>query len=211
MGGARPFLFDRDFDGRRRGEEMVPMSRHQTLVAEAEQRAFAAGEAEGHRKAQAEQAARLAALLDRLAVQMSLELARSESRAMAQEIGAIELALELARKIAGEAIARYPLAAIESAAQQCFAEARTAPHIAVRVGEDMVEDVRAHLGVIAAERGFAGKLVILGDPDIAPGDIRLEWADGGVVRARAAIEDAIEKTIRTHIAPVAQTPAGDSE
>ena len=39
MIGAKPFLFDRDFDGRRRSEEMVPMSRHLAEISDAEQRA----------------------------------------------------------------------------------------------------------------------------------------------------------------------------
>ncbi len=209
MTGAKPFLFDRDFDGRRRGEEMVPMSLHLAAVAEAEQRGQASGTSAGQDAARREQTARLSAVLEKLAVQMSLEIAHSEARAMAQEIGAIELALELARKIAGEAVARYPLAAIEGAAQECFSEARTAPHVAVRVNETMVEETKAHLGTMAAERGFAGKLVILGEPDIPQGDIRLEWADGGVVRDRARIETAIEQTIRNHIASVGNDAAGE--
>lgn len=208
--GAKPFLFDRDFDGRRRAEEMLTMSQHLSAISETEQRAFKSGHAEGRHEALDEQPARLAAALEKLAVNISLEIARSESRAMAQEIGAIELALELAKKLAGRAIDRYPVAAIESAVQECFAEARTAPHVAVRVHESLVEDVRTHLGALAAERGFAGKLIILGEPDIPPGDVRLEWADGGVVRERAAIEAAIEKTIHNHIASVEQS-GGEGE
>jgi flagellar assembly protein FliH len=210
MVGAKPFLFDRDFDGRRRSEEMVPMSLHLAAVSEAEQRGFSAGHAEGRQEALDQQPARVAATLEKLAVQIALEIARSDARALAQEIGAIDLALELARKLAGEAIARYPASAIESAVQECFAEARTAPHVAVRVHESLVEDVKAHLSAMAADRGFAGKLIILGEPEIAPGDVRLEWADGGVVRERAAIEAAIEKTIHNHIASVEiSAPLGD--
>ena len=33
-----------------------------------------------------------------------------------------------------------------------------------------------------AARGFEGRLVVLAEPEIAPGDCRIEWADGGVVR-----------------------------
>jgi flagellar assembly protein FliH len=208
--GAKPYLFDRDFDGRRRSEEMLTMSQHLSAISDSEQRAFSAGHAEGRQEAMDQQPARIAATLEKLAVALSLEFARCEAREMAHEINAIELALELARKIAGRAIEHYPVTAIESAVQQCFAEARTAPHVAVRVHESLVEDVRTHLGTLASERGFAGKLIILGEPEIAPGDVRLEWADGGVVRERAAIEAAIEKTIHDHIASVEQ-PADEGE
>lgn len=209
VAGAKPFLFDRDFQGKRRGEEMITMSQHLSAISDAEQTAFANGSAEGRHIALDEQPARLAAAMEKLAVQLSLEIARSEARALAQEIGAIELALELARKLAGRAIDRYPVAAIESAVQECFTEARTAPHIAVRVHESLVEDVKAHLGKLAAERGFAGKLVILGEPEIVPGDVRLEWADGGVVRERSVIDQIIEKTIHNHIASVEESAQGE--
>jgi flagellar assembly protein FliH len=207
MVGAKPFLFDRDFDGRRRSEEMVPMSLHLAALSDAEQRAFKSGFAEGRQEALEQQPSRIASALEKLAVQISLELARSDARALAQEIEAIELALELSRKLSGHAINRYPVSAIETAVRECFAEARTAPHVAVRVHESLVEDVKAHLGALAAERGFAGKLIILGEPEIALGDVRLEWADGGVVRERAVIDRAIEQTIHNHIASVETSDA----
>jgi flagellar assembly protein FliH len=185
------------------------MSQHLADISEAEQRAFETGHKEGRHEALEEQPARLAAAMEKLGVQVSLEIARSEARSLAQEIGAIELALELARKLAGRAIDRYPVSAVESAVQECFTEARTAPHIAVRVHDSLVEDVKTHLGKLAADRGFAGKLVILGEPEIAPGDVRLEWADGGVVRERAAIDQAVEKTIHDHIASVETSTQGE--
>ena len=41
---------------------------------------------------------------------------------------------------------------------------------------------------LARERGFEGRIVVLGEPDIALGDARLEWADGGIVRERRRFE-----------------------
>ncbi len=43
---------------------------------------------------------------------------------------------------------------------------------------------------LARERGFEGRIVVLGEPDIALGDARLEWADGGIVRERRRFEAA---------------------
>ena len=51
-----------------------------------------------------------------------------------------------------------------------------------------MEEVDALLQRLAKERGFEGRLVTFGEPDIAPGDVRLEWADGGIVRDRSRIE-----------------------
>ena len=43
--------------------------------------------------------------------------------------------------------------------------------------------------------GFSGRLVVMGDPDIALGDCRLEWVDGGIVRNEAAIAAEIDRRI----------------
>ena len=42
--------------------------------------------------------------------------------------------------------------------------------------------------------------MILAEPDIAPGDCRIEWADGGVVLERAAIEATISELVGRYLA-----------
>ena len=57
---------------------------------------------------------------------------------------------------------------------------------------------------IAEERmkvsGFAGRLIVLGDPEIRMGDGRLEWADGGLVRDINAISSEINTRISAYLA-----------
>jgi flagellar assembly protein FliH len=48
--------------------------------------------------------------------------------------------------------------------------------------------------------GFTGRLVVLGDPDIAIGDARLEWADGGVVRDIRQLSADIDARITEYFA-----------
>jgi flagellar assembly protein FliH len=69
------------------------------------------------------------------------------------------------------------------------------------VAPDFVEATRAELTAIAQIRGFAGRLIVLGDPEVAEGDARLEWADGGVVRDAAAVERAIRSALARHLGP----------
>ena len=54
-----------------------------------------------------------------------------------------------------------------------------------------IEDMRA---------GFAGRLVVMGDPDIRLGDGRLEWVDGGLVRDSEALAAEIDKQITEYLA-----------
>ncbi len=70
----------------------------------------------------------------------------------------------------------------------------------VRVNDALYAEARERLEEIAQARGFGGKLVVLAEPGIAPGDCRIEWADGGIVRDRAATEAAIDDTVGRYVA-----------
>ena len=56
---------------------------------------------------------------------------------------------------------------------------------------------RAQLEEIARTRGFDGRLVVVAEPEIAVGDCKIEWADGGVVRDMAETEQSHRHRRRT--------------
>ena len=56
-----------------------------------------------------------------------------------------------------------------------------------------------YLQRLAEERGYAGRLVLLPDPELGPDDCRIEWADGGVVRDRASIEGRINEAVNRYL------------
>lgn len=198
------FLFDTDFAAPRTlktGPTAVPLADHETALAEAEASGYRRGEADGRRAAREADAARLTAAIEALGAQLASTLAQADARTLEIEGEAVALALAFARKLAGAAVAHFPLAEIEAAAEACFTELRQAPHLVARVAPDFVEGVRGALGAAAHERGFAGRLVVLGDPEVAEGDARLEWADGGVVRDAAAVAAALERAVDRRFAP----------
>jgi flagellar assembly protein FliH len=204
---SRPvrFLFDDDFSAPKSaaptGPSLVALADHEAALADAEASGYRRGEADGRRAAREADAARLIAAVETLGARLAETVAAAEARAQTIERDAIRLAVELASKLSGAAVARFPLAEIEAAAQACFDELRQAPHVAVRVAPDFVEATRAELTAIAQIRGFAGRLIVLGDPEVAEGDARLEWADGGVVRDAAAVERAIRSALARHLGP----------
>jgi flagellar assembly protein FliH len=185
---VKPFLFGNDF--RQRPPEPKPDTRHEEAIAEAEARGYMRGLAEGRQHVETEAELRVAAALESLATGIGAVIASLDSHHSETESLAIEFALSLARKLAGDALAREPLAAIEAAALQCLQHLRGVPHLVARVEPSLVERVDELLRRLARERGFDGKIVTLGDPDIPAGDVRLEWADGGVARDRSRIEAA---------------------
>lgn len=218
---ARPrparFLFDQDFGAPTtqkpaaapQAAAAVSLEDHEAALKKAETSAFRRGEAEGRKAARNAETARLSAAVESLGARLAEALAQADVRAVTAEREGVALALALARKIAGAAVARAPMAEIEAAAEACFLELRQAPHVAVRVSPEAVEPVRETLASMAHERGFAGRLIVLGDPEVAKGDVRLEWADGGVVRDSGAVGRAIDDAIAQHFA--AEGGADDTE
>ncbi|HEV2557427.1 MAG TPA: FliH/SctL family protein [Microvirga sp.] len=189
MTNAAKFLFDTDF------RQRAPNPKTTAAVEEAEARGYMRGLNDGQRQAQAAAQAHLAAAMERLAQSAAMLLGEADRHGAETEALAVDFAVALGRKLAGDALALDPLATIAATARETFQHLRGVPHLAVRVNESLVEEVDALLQRMARERGFEGRLITFGDPDIRPGDIRLEWADGGVVRDQARIEEAVHQAL----------------
>lgn len=190
---ARRFLFGEDFRNPappQPAAEGVGLAAHQAALDAAGREAFARGVAAGRREAEAETARRLAESSERLGPALAAVLAAADARAEIVEDEAIAFFRALALKLAGSALAAQPLAAVADAAREAFRHLRGVPHLAARVDETLVDDVDTLLRRLAREGGYEGRIIVLPDPEIAPGDARLDWADGGVVRERRALDDA---------------------
>ncbi|SEO41636.1 flagellar assembly protein FliH [Methylobacterium sp. ap11] len=203
MAQIRRFLFDTDFSppgGKPQREDpgapgaaaaQAAAEAEASARAEAEASAFTRGLQEGRAQAEAQVQARLADALNRVAAAAAGMIAAADERDAACEAQALDFAVALGRKIAGAALDSQPVAAIAEAAGRALQHLRGVPHLAIRVHDDLVEETERQVARLARERGYEGRLIVLGDPGLASGDARIEWADGGVVRDRAAIEAAV--------------------
>lgn len=196
---AHRFLFDTDF---RRPDNGAGAEKEAAILAEAVAQAHARGTQEGRAQAERQAQARLADAITRLGLAAAGLIGQSDARDAEREDEAVAFALALARKIAGDALDSQPLDAIADAARSALQHLRGVPHLVVRVHDSLVDDAEALVKRLARERGFEGRLVVLGEPNLAPGDARMEWADGGVVRDRARIEAAIVETLGLPAEPI---------
>lgn len=182
---ATKFMFGTDFrEGGRKaaGEADITAARAE---------GFRQGVEQGRHEAEG-QLGGLAAQLARSAERL---FALEETRVAAIEEQAAELAIAVAKAIAGAALAERPMATLAGAVRECLSHARSAPHLVVRVHESVVEAAEEMVQKLTREHGFSGRLIVLGEPDIMPGDGRIEWADGGFVMDRERLATLIEQAV----------------
>lgn len=217
---AKPFLFEEAFDqddddgARDAGGKAAPVYDEATLLQEREA-AFAEGVAHGRQEAEA-------------------EMAQAASRQAADAMGAIaahlEMLLHAADRAEDAAIEAAPLAAanavraafgalarqlgpqeIEAVIREAVRRAGDEPRIVARLAEADYEGLAPDIAGVAEKIGYPGRIVVLEDADIAPGDVKVEWADGGIARdlgrMTAAIESALVKLAEPTASPEeAETP-----
>jgi flagellar assembly protein FliH len=199
MGAPAKFLFDVDFAAGSQREPTVTLAEHATKLADAEGSARQRGYAEGQRDAEVKIGRRIASTLERIATGIEAAAGALKAIEARLECEAVEVAVAVARKLAPSLIEREPFAEISALASGCFRELVAAPHIVVRVNEGLYAAAREKIDDIARAHAFAGRLVVLGEPNIAAGDCRIEWADGGVHREGGAADRAIGEAVARYI------------
>jgi flagellar assembly protein FliH len=198
MSAPAKFMFDMDFGGGRDqpAEQAVSKAALELAVGEAEARGYRAG----HAAAEAETERRKAAALDGIAHALSALAGGLHEIEQRLEAEAVDVAYAVGAKLACELIAREPFAEIAALAAGCFDHVIGTPHVVVRINDALYTDAHEQLAEIARLRGFEGRLVILAEPEVALGDCRIEWADGGLCRDRAKTEAAIAEAVAAYVA-----------
>jgi flagellar assembly protein FliH len=201
MAAPAKFLFDTDFSTPDKARE-----RHATAaeiaqkVADAEGRAYRAGYEAAQHEARVESDRRSALALEEIAIAIKDIAGRFSGVEVRMETEAVEVAVAVARKLCNELISREPLGEITALISDCFSHLVATPHLVVRINDQLYDAARDKIERQAEQSGFQGRLVILAAPDIATGDCRIEWADGGVVRERAEIEVKISEFVGRYLA-----------
>jgi flagellar assembly protein FliH len=198
MKATAKYLFDVDFAA---GEKpTITMVEHERRRADAESQAyrqgFNAGEQQAHQEATKRMADALSVIADGLG-RLDSALTAIETRL---ETEAVEVAVAVAAKLAPALIAREPFAEIAALATECFHHLVSTPLVTVRIAADIHETAKGQIEEIARSNGFDGRLAVMSDESLAPGDCRIEWADGGIIRESTATASAIDETVARYIA-----------
>ncbi|QQR39637.1 FliH/SctL family protein [Devosia rhizoryzae] len=212
MAAPARFLFDLNMEHRpgRVSAPPVPTIPEDVvaqLVANARQEAYAEGMRAGEQNASAMAAQTIAAASATLATQTAQLMAALDEARDSNHRESVDLAVTVGRKLALHLVARHPLTELEALVRECLPSLDGVPHLVIRCHPDLADAIREAATAQMAHAGFAGRLVVMGDPDIRLGDGRLEWVDGGLVRDIAETSKNIDRQIATYLAARSKTAA----
>jgi flagellar assembly protein FliH len=201
MAAPAKFLFDMDFSApdRMRERPATPAEIAQKVAA-AEARAYRDGFDAAQREAKAESDRRSALALEGIGINIQAIAKRFSGIEARMETEAVDVAVAVARKLCSTLIAAEPLGEIMGLVKDCFSHLVSTPHLVVRINDTLYDAAHERIERLAKQSGFEGRLVILAEPEIETGDCRIEWADGGVVLERVAIEAKINELVGRYIA-----------
>ena len=208
MAQPAKFLFDTDFSApeKSRDRPATPAEIAQKIAA-AEARAYRNGYEAAQHEAKVEADRRMTMALEEIKIHMSGIASRFDNIEARMETEAVDVAVAVARKLCAALIAAEPLGEITGLISDCFAHLVATPHLVVRINDALYEAARDGIEKLAKQSGFEGRLVILAEPEIATGDCRIEWADGGVVLERVAIDAKINELVGRYLASRHQAAA----
>ena len=204
MAEMAKFLFDTVFDNSETTPAPVQTRSEKSFWSTDEREAarnegFERGRQAGIDETLAAMEAKTASALETIATNVSALTAQLATQRQQLKQEGIVLANMIARSLSATLIAREPMHEIETLFSEALEFLPDTPHIAVRLNQALLEVAREKLDTVAAERGFQGKLIILGQPDIAHGDCRIEWAKGGIVKDQNLVKKRISEITNRYI------------
>jgi flagellar assembly protein FliH len=214
MSMSDKFLFDTSFEPEDMDGSVMPGQKPakpkfgEADLEKARTEGFAAGKESGRQEAMQSIEQQISQTLSAISEQLT-GLSQAQVQASERQTrGAVEAALTVVRKMFPRLAGRHGLTEIESVVCDCLERLRTEPRIVIRVADSLLDQVEQRVIQLAAGAGFDGKIVFLSQEGLQPGDIRVEWADGGAERDSDRLWHEIDQIITRTIGPM--QPAADA-
>jgi flagellar assembly protein FliH len=208
---VRKFTFDNDFDRpkpvAKPEPELViedllppppppPPTFSEEELAAAAAAAHKAGLAEGTAKGTADATAQSARLTANALNTIAGHFAKIESEVQATAATlretTMELSLAMVRRLFPEFARQHGLEEVKELLGRCLDTLRTEPRFTVKVASGAAAVLQGEIEALASARGFEGRIVVAPDESLKPGDCRIEWSQGGMIRNADEIWKAIE-------------------
>ncbi|MCP5372610.1 MAG: hypothetical protein H6907_12840 [Hyphomicrobiales bacterium] len=213
MASVTKYMFDRSFDDKPKKKaaaaapppvaEEPPPPPEPTFSQADLDAARTQGMADGREEALRESAQAVAQRIDQTLAALGERLdalfaARDAADRRAEE-QAVAVAVGIARKVLPAMNARNALDEVERLARSVLDHIAEAETVRVEVHADLADEVGRRIDALAAARGHMGRVTMIGTPDLAPGDCRIDWGDGGAERDVAALWRRIDEILERNL------------
>lgn len=209
MASPKKFLFDTSFetaDLKKAAAAPKPEYFAEDLER-AREEGLAAGRDEGRQEALTGEERAAAQALDGIGQRLAA-LAQDLGAMRAQQAAtAVEVAAAVVRKIYPRLADTHAMTEISAVVAEAIARLGEEPRIVVRVCDALLDPVRDRVTELARDAAFEGRIVFLAQDDLSPGDVRVEWADGGAERDTERLWQEIDELIR-RVARPSGAPGG---
>ncbi len=224
MSDFEKFLFETSFDSERVREANARAAAEAAAAAEpppptfseeeleaARQSGFAEGKAAGFAEAGEAQSRRIAGMIAALPQHLANLAGEIQAQDDERRRSTLEAAITVVRKLFPRLARDNGLNEIRAVVDSCLKRLRDEPRLVIRCADADLDALKDAIEASVARSGFEGKLVFLADEEIAPGDVRTEWADGGAERHQADLWKEIDAIVARALYPTAGSPAGSGQ
>jgi flagellar assembly protein FliH len=175
-------------------------SEDQMLEAEREgyKKGFIAGELEGQKKAESEQAevnVKLVAMVDQFAQSVAPIFENYRQMVMQLQADLPKVAFAIAQKVAGVALQENAVAIISDLAMRSVESLISEPELTIVAHEGFADTLENKLQELAKKLPAATQIIIVRDPDMPLSDCRIEWNNGSLARVTSQLWENVEKAI----------------
>jgi len=161
----------------------------------ARQESFLAGKQDGLKEAMNATESAAVTVLEGIPGQLDALFTQWEDSRLEHKALALRVATAVTRKLFPRLAATAGLQEVEQVVGECLERLPKEPRLVVRMADGLLDTVRGRIEKTAERSGYEGRLVFLEDPDLGPGDVRVEWADGGAERNSDALWSSIDEVL----------------
>jgi flagellar assembly protein FliH len=195
MDRAVKFTFDTHFDGADPRNAGHDSRSRKTYSAEEIERIVCEAREEGRKDGDVRAAQAVAVSIGQVAAAVLAAIEAMDAEVETIRSDAAGLAVCAAKSLARAALASAPEAEIAEALHVALHQAIGEPRVVVNTSHAVAQKIQERAKEIAHREGFEGRIQFVADGELADADCRIEWRGGGIERAHAAIEKALDDLI----------------
>lgn len=200
-GETKKFLFDgHDFGKTGPAPDDPVYTGEQFALARAQ--AFQQGKDEGLQEARESQQEQALKCLRQIITLLERLILAEDRRELDQMTNTVKLTARVTHKLLPQFAEKFALGEIERVILEAVESRREEPRIAIIVPAAHLETLRGQIDDLAVEKGYAGKIIMIADDNLAPADVRVEWADGGAERVYERLYAQIETEFAKAVAAI---------